>query len=383
MSLFIEQFSLGKKGPRVAVKDCIDVAGYASKAGSESLADAPVANSHAEVVERLLSGGCELIGKLNMHEFAYGMSGVNHYTGTPINPLFPNYIPGGSSSASAALVAQGGADFTLGSDTGGSIRLPAACCGVYGLKPTFGRVSRKGALPEHTTLDCVGPFANSVQGLILAMSMIDDSFKWSAGGKVEAFTLGRVRVEAHPDIEDALSAYLDNASVPCQAIELPSIDAAFKAGLDIINAECWAAWGEYLASDKVGKDVATRLRAAKNTTPAMVVDAEDVRQRFTAEVNAALENVSVLVLPTLPDFPMARDAALAGAMDLRSSALVRPFNLSGHPALSVPIKDKLGRPMAMQLVAAHGQDERLCEVAAELERLQLSHLAGDPLATKI
>jgi len=169
--------------------------------------------------------------------------------------------------------------------------------------------------------------------------------------------------------------------VSCHELELPSMDAAFKAGLDIINAECWAAWGKYLPSGKVGADVATRLRAAKNTTPDIVADAEVVRQRFTAEVDAALENVSVLVLPTLPDFPMTRDAALAGALDLRSSALVRPFNLSGHPALSIPIKDKLGRPMAMQLVAAHGQDERLCEVAAALERLHLSYLAGDLHAT--
>jgi len=381
MSLFIEQFSLGKKGPRVAVKDCIDVAGYASKSGSESLADAPIANSHAEVVERLLGGGCELIGKLNMHEFAYGMSGVNHYTGTPINPLFPDYIPGGSSSASAALVAQGDVDFTLGSDTGGSIRLPAACCGVYGLKPTFGRVSRKGAHPEQSSLDCVGPFARNVEGLMLAMSMIDDSFKQSAEGKVEAFTLGRVRVQSHPDIDKALSAYLDKTKVPCNEIELPSIDAAFNAGLDIINAECWAAWGKYLPSGKVGKDVATRLRAAKNTTPDTVAEAEVVRQRFTAEVDTALEKFSVLVLPTLPDFPMSREAALAGALDLRSSALVRPFNLSGHPALSIPMKDTLGRPMALQLVAAHGQDERLCEVAAELERLNLSHFGDKLLAT--
>ena len=98
-----------------------------------------------------------------MHELAFGITGINHAFGTPINPKYPELIPGGSSSGSAAAVAAKQADFTLGTDTGGSIRMPAACCGVYGLKPTFGRVSREGVYPPSSSLDCVGPFANSVE----------------------------------------------------------------------------------------------------------------------------------------------------------------------------------------------------------------------------
>lgn len=112
-----------------------------------------------------------------MHELAFGITGINHAFGTPINPKYPELIPGGSSSGSAAAVAAKQADFTLGTDTGGSIRMPAACCGVFGLKPTFGRVSRKGVYPPSSSLDCVGPFANSVEMIEKAMQIIDPTFK--------------------------------------------------------------------------------------------------------------------------------------------------------------------------------------------------------------
>ena len=115
------------------------------------------------MVKNILKADCEIIGKTNLHELAFGITGINHAFGTPINPKYPELIPGGSSSGSAAAVAAKQADFTLGTDTGGSIRMPAACCGVYGLKPTFGRVSRKGVYPPSSSLDCVGPFANSVE----------------------------------------------------------------------------------------------------------------------------------------------------------------------------------------------------------------------------
>ncbi len=132
---------------------------------------------HADVVANLLSAGCRIVGKTKMHELAYGMTGINAFEGTPINPRYPDRIPGGSSSGSAAAVAAGLVDFAIGTDTGGSIRQPAICCGVIGFKPTFGRVSRKGALPAQSSLDCIGPFARNLSMIERAMSAIDPTFQ--------------------------------------------------------------------------------------------------------------------------------------------------------------------------------------------------------------
>lgn len=142
-------------GPTVAVKDCLDIAGHVTRCGSAAYADAAPALTNSAVVDRLLEAGCRIVGKTRLHEIAYGMTGVNAYEGTPVNPRWPDRIPGGSSSGSAVAVAAGSVDFAIGTDTGGSVRQPAICCGVIGFKPTFGRVDRRGALPAVSSLDCI------------------------------------------------------------------------------------------------------------------------------------------------------------------------------------------------------------------------------------
>lgn len=137
---------LGGDGPHVAVKDVIDIAGTPTRAGSRAFADRPAAPTHARVVQSLLDAGCRIVGKTNMHELAFGMTGVNDWTGTPVNPRYPHLVPGRSSSGSATAVAAELCDWALGTDTGDSIRVPAACCGIVGLKPTFGRLSREGLI---------------------------------------------------------------------------------------------------------------------------------------------------------------------------------------------------------------------------------------------
>jgi amidase len=168
---------LGGSGPTVAVKDSIDIAGFPTRMGSACLAGARPARQHAAVVQALLAAGCRIVGKTNMHELAYGVTGINRCYGTPLNPRAPDRVPGGSSSGSAVAVAAGLVDFALGNDTGGSIRIPAACCGVYGLKPSFGRVNRSGVHPVRSTLDCVGPLARDVTMIERAMTMLDPSFR--------------------------------------------------------------------------------------------------------------------------------------------------------------------------------------------------------------
>lgn len=361
MAVFFQRFSRGGDSWSVAVKDTIDIAGLPTTAGSRALEDAAPALENADVVQAALDSGCKLVGKTNLHELAYGMTGVNQWAGTPVNHRYPDLIPGGSSSGSAVAVAVALADFSLGTDTGGSIRVPAACCGVYGLKPTFGRVSRKGVMPAESTLDCVGPFADSIEMLIKAMTVIDPGFTPLNG--LSSIKLGVVDVDVAPQISAAVQRFIERTAFETQAAVLPSLKDAFTAGMTLINAETWTACGEYLVTGKVDADVAQRLSKAKETSAEEIKAAEVVRNRFTQEVDKALENLTALVMPTLPSFPMKLDDALAGKTDLQISALVRPFNLSGHPALSIPLVSEDNRPVGLQLIGRKGDDELLCELA--------------------
>lgn len=368
MAGFVETCAIGGESLTVAVKDTIDIAGLATRAGSAALADAPPASRHAAVVQAVLDAGCRIVGKTVLHEFAYGMTGLNAWAGTPRNPKFPTLIPGGSSSGSATVVAEGRVDFAIGTDTGGSIRLPAACCGIYGLKPTFGRLSRQGVLPAQSSLDCVGPMAASLDLLERGMAAMDPTFH-AAPAPAALPRLGLPQVTAEPAILNAMHQALERSATPTRPVELPGLEDAFAAGLTIINAETWAACGTYLSTGKVGADVATRLDKARHTSATDIAAAEEVRALFTAAVDAALTDVDALALPTLPGFPMPLADAEAGKVDLTASALVRPFNLSGHPALTLPLPPVEGQPVALQLVGRKGGDEALCAIARRLAPL--------------
>lgn len=372
MTLVIEQLSLGGDGPTVMVKDTLDIAGLPTRASSHALDDAAPASAHADVVKALLDKGCRLVAKTSLHELAFGTTGINHWAGTAPNPRFPGRIPGGSSSGSAAAVAAGLADFSLGTDTGGSVRIPACCCGVFGFKPTFGRISRRGVMPTHSSLDCVGPFAASLPMLVTAMQAIDPTFQPVAAPA--APRLGIVSVQASAAVQRVIDAAIADSRLPTETLTLPSLKAAYEAGMVVINRETFDACGHLLETGKVGADIAARLAAAGNTTPAALAQAEQVRAQFSAEVDAALQQVDVLVLPTMPDFPLTLAEATDTQAVLGMTAFVRPFNLSGHPALSIPLASAEGLPVGLQLVAAKGADERLLAIAGRLlERLYAGH----------
>lgn len=366
MTMVIEQLTLGGAGLTVMVKDTIDIAGYPTRASSRALQDAPPAAQHAAVVDAVLANGCQIVGKTVLHELAYGTTGINHYAGTAENPRYPERIPGGSSSGSAAAVAAGLCDFSLGTDTGGSIRIPACCCGVYGFKPTLGRIDRQGVMPAQTSLDCVGPFAADLPRLIKAMRAIDPGF--GALPEVGDVHIGVIAVEAATEVHSAINAVLESSAFALSPVQLPGMQAAYDAGMVVINRETWNACGHLLETGLVGPDIAGRLQAAGQTTDAALAAAEQVRAAFTAEVDAALARYPVLALPTMPDYPLRlRDAADTRAV-LGMTSLVRPFNLSGHPALSIPFEGQSGLPVGLQLVAAKGADELLLAVAGELLR---------------
>ncbi|MEE4454968.1 amidase [Novosphingobium resinovorum] len=357
-------------GLTVGVKDCIDIAGRRTTCGSRAFAQAAPAAADAAVVKALVNGGCRILGKTTMHELAYGMTGINGWTGTVENPRYPGLIAGGSSSGSAAAVAAGLVDIALGSDTGGSIRLPAACCGVIGLKPTFGRVSREGVHPQNSSQDCVGVFASSLDLVDQAMALIDPAYVVSPAPA--AVRVGIVAVAAEPEITEAVDAALEAAGSHGDRVPLYRMEDAFQAGVVLMAAEAYASYGHLIETGLLGADVEARLRAAPDVASAeRVAWAEGVRRAFSAAVDRALEEYDVLAMPTLPAFPPELANLGDPAAVLRLSALVRPFNLSGHPAISLPLQAPSGRPCAMQLVARHGDDARLCGAARAL---------SDPLA---
>ncbi|WP_286239523.1 amidase [Neptuniibacter halophilus] len=350
----------------VAVKDTIDIAGFPTVAGCAALADREPARCNAAVVDRVLQQGCRLVGKTNTHELAFGMSGINPWAGTPLNHKYPQLIPGGSSSGSAVAVAAGLADFAIGTDTGGSVRLPAACCGVYGIKPTYGRVSREGVMPAESSLDCVGVLADSATMLEQGMKIIDPSFNALPDIELEDCVLGVADVEAIAEIRATISELTGRLPAQQVSVQLPDMESAYSAGMVLINRETWNACGDLLASGRVGADVAERLQKAAETSDAAVAEAHQQGQRFSDAIDQLLAEVDCLLMPSLPVFPMTLQQAEAGEMDLRLSFLLRPFNLSGHPAISIPLQSASGLPVGLQLVGRKGADELLCALAKKM-----------------
>jgi amidase len=367
-SILVEHLCLGRNGPTVAVKDTIDIAGYATRAGSRALENVSPALRHSDVVQALIDGGCRIIGKANLHELAFGVTGINHWTGTPINPRFPDRVPGGSSSGSAAAVASGVADIGLGTDTGGSIRVPAACCGIIGFKPTFGRVSRVGVHPTHTSLDCVGPLAREMAQIERAMKFIDPTFRPEQASARPI--LGWVKTNAAASINAAMETALLGLQVDLRPVELRHLEHAFRAGLVIIAAETHDAFGHLTNSGLLGGDVHARLLAAREVSAAEIDAAEHVRRDFTAEVDAALADINALVLPTMPCPPPLLSETDSQVI-MQMTALVRPFNLSGHPAISLPLVGS-ELPIGLQIIGHRGGDAALCALARKIECAQRS-----------
>jgi len=368
--------SLGAGDWRVAIKDSLDVAGLPTRQGSAVLADAAPAAAHAEVVAHLLADGrWRIVGKANMHEFAFGVTGVNPRCGTPVNPRWPARIPGGSSSGSAVAVAGGLVDMAIGTDTGGSVRMPAACCGVTGFKPTYGLVSRRGAWPMESSLDCVGVFARDVALVEAAMTAIVPGF--AVADEPRAPVLGVLDPTVADDVGDAVAAAIARWGGACRSRALPGLDTAFDAGMVIIGRESWQALAQFADDPAMGEDVRARILAGRDHAPERLAAAEAVRQVFSHEVDAALAGVDALVLPTLPSVP----PTLAEATDPRAvlplTRLVRPFNLSGHPAITLPVLTAQGLPAGVQLVGRKGGDAALLALARCLWRGLDTFHAGD------
>lgn len=365
MSTFITHLDVGA-GTKVAVKDLIDVAGVPTTAGCRALADlaAPAerdAACLATISELVAAGSLRLVGKVNLHELAYGITGRNPWFGTPTNPADPRRVPGGSSSGSAAAVAAGDADVALGTDTGGSVRIPAACCAVVGLKTTWGRVSLEGVWPLAPSLDTVGPMARDVAGVATGMRLLEPGFSPAAAADV--VSIGRLRLGADPAIDAAVDDALRRAGLSVADVDIPGWREAWQAANDLLSAEAWRSDRALLESspDGVSDDVAARVRAGASVSAAREAATRTAQTQWRAHLAGVFERTQLLAMPTLAEFPPALDV---GRWNGTQATL--PVNFAGLPALSVPVPTA-GFPASLQLVGPLGGEELLVAAGALIE----------------
>lgn len=352
-------------GPRLAVKDCIDMARLPTTAGCPVVAEmAEPAVADAAVVATAREAGARIVGKTGLTELCWSASGINHWAGTPVNPRDPRRLPGGSSSGSAVAVAAGEADVAFGTDTGGSVRVPAACCGVAGLKTRHGRVPLKGVYPLAPSLDTVGPIGPDVAALEAGMRLLEPGFVASdAPGEL---TAGRITVPAStggadPAVDAAVDRALAAAGVAVTRVPGWDADAARSAIAVLIDAEGFRS-NAYLMPylRQLSPHVQRNLERGARLTPADRAAAERGRIAVLASFAALLADHPVLVLPTLLGEP-----PLLGGPGFQLTALTAPASLAGLPALTLPVPAPNGVIASMQVIAA--TEERVLAFGRAIE----------------
>jgi amidase len=302
------------------------------------------------------------VGRTNLHELALGVTGVNPWYGTPVNPLDPSLVPGGSSSGSAVAVATFEADVAYGSDTGGSVRIPAACCGTAGLKTTWGRVPLDGVWPLSPSFDTVGPMARDVAGLVLGMELLEPGF---SVGERAPVRVARLRVEADPVIDAAIDRALDVVEWEVSEIELPRWHEATAAAGVLLVTEAWETDRELVErrADEIGADVVGRLRLGSAIDARGMASAQKVRDEWGRLLEEVFERADVLATPTLTVFPPSLD----GGEELLMARCTLPVNLAGVPALALPVPTSEALPASLQLIGPMHGEERLLAAGLALE----------------
>ncbi|MEV5824476.1 amidase [Spirillospora sp. NPDC052242] len=366
MSTWIIRTDAPGDGPRLAVKDAIDVAGLPTTAGSAAIAAlARPAERDAAVVASARAAGARIVGKTNLTEFCLGVDGVNPWSGTPVNPLDPSRIPGGSSSGSAVAVAAGEADVAFGTDTGGSVRVPAACCGIAALKTTHRRVPLDGVHPLAPSLDTVGPMGRDVAAVVLGMRLLEPGFApvpYEPGLPIARLRPPGVRPEIDAAVDDALRRVAALADVRSEAF-----DEGGMANGAIVGDEAWNVDSRYLdRPDLVSERMRHRLPLLKSISRKYLPWAREVQWALRAELGAILERHAAIALPVLPTVAPEPDDDLQG--DLPLTRLTGPVNVAGLPAFALPVPLPGSHlPASVQLIGPAGGEERLCGLAAALE----------------
>lgn len=383
-------------GVPFAVKNLFDIADIVTLAGSKINRDHPPATRDATAITRLEQAGAILVGALNMDEYAYGFVTVNHHYGATPNPHAPKRVAGGSSGGSAAAIAARLVSLTLGSDTNGSIRVPAGLCGVYGLKPTYGRLSRAGAALFSPSLDHVGPFARSVRDIALSFDAMQGAdvrdpvcterppvptlpVLENGLGDLKIARLGEhFERGMQPDVASALAHVTTTLGVS-QTVMLPEAARARAAAYLITASEGSQLYLPHLKTRLMDFDPATRDRfvAGALIPQSWYLQAQRLRRWFQSQVQAVFEQVDILIAPTTPCVAPLIDQETM--MIEGQPVLVRPhlglytqpLSFIGLPALSVPVIQAGSLPVGVQIVAAPYQEAKLLRVARWLETQQV------------
>ncbi|PZS19800.1 MAG: amidase [Acidimicrobiales bacterium] len=349
--------------PRLAVKDVIDVAGVPTTAGSRVVAEmARPAVADAPCLAGARQAGVHIVGKANLVELALGTVGINPWFGTPVNPLDRRVVPGGSSSGCAVAVATGEAEVGYGTDTGGSIRVPAACCGIAGLKTTWGRIPTGGVWPLAPSLDTVGPMAADVDGLILGMGWLEPGF---APAQSQPRRVGRFRLAAEPLIDQAVDDALDASGFEVTDVSLPGWGRAWELAGWILVAEAAVSNAHLVRQwDQLDPVVAARLEEGRRVGPAQLEEARAFQAGWKAAFLELLTTVELVALPTMTRFPPLLEDA--GRVSL--AIATRPVNLAGLPALAVPVPSHGRLPASLQLIGPPDAEELLLAAGLVVER---------------
>lgn len=382
------------QGPRsvldglpVSVKDLFDIAGQPTPAGSRVLADAAPAVRSATVVRRLQAAGAVIVGRTNMTEFAYSGLGLNPHHGTPLNPWdrATGRIPGGSSSGAAVSVSDGMAVAAIGSDTGGSVRIPAALCGLAGFKPTARRVSLEGVLPLSTHLDSIGPIARSVACCAEVDALLaGDGDAVTAPARLRGLRLLVPQTVALDDLEAEVAAAfasslsrLSAAGVRIDEQPLPVLSrlASINARGGFTAAEAWA-WHRDLiarAGDRYDPRVVSRIRRGDAMSAADLIDVIQARRAWVDEVNQALAGHDAMLMPTVPLVAPAlqplQDSddgyGRANLLMLRNPTLI---NFLDGCALSLPCHRPGDAPVGLMVAGVGGADRRILAIGLAIEQ---------------
>ncbi len=365
-------------GVPFAVKNLFDVKGLTTLAGSKINRDLPPAKRDAPLITRLEAAGAVLVGTLNMDEYAYGFSTENSHYGATRNPHNLDHVAGGSSGGSGAAIAAGMVPLTLGSDTNGSIRVPASFCGVWGLKPTFGRLDRTGAFPFVHSLDHVGPLADSVELLARAYDALQDGRPVARLRGLKGLRLARAagyfEENAEPEVVERVKAACRMLGAR-QAVDIPEAERGRAAAFVITAAEGGQLHLPNLRTRAEDFEPLTveRLMAGALLPAAWYLQAQRVRQWYYRKVMALFERVDVILAPATP-----RPAQRIGQdtitvrgrrMLARPNAglLTQPISCIGLPVICAPVGKVDGLPVGMQIIAAPGREDHCFRVARALE----------------
>jgi aspartyl-tRNA(Asn)/glutamyl-tRNA(Gln) amidotransferase subunit A len=354
-------------GTVVAVKDLVDVAGMVTTAGAVILPNEP-ARHDAPVIQRIRQEGCVIVGKTNLHEFAYGVTSVNPHYGAVRNPRDPTRVAGGSSGGSAVAVAASMCDWAIGTDTGGSIRIPASLCGVVGFKPAVGTIGTSGVIPLSRSLDTLGPMARDVEA-------VAEAFRMMSGERVSIEHLGTPRIAVPAgwiaDLDERTERAWRLVSQGLPEIDFVDRDLLFRTGLTILLVEA-AAYHRRWAGDfpeKYGSDVLAHIQRGLGVLAVDFEEALRERPRLQEAATRAMEGVDALLLPATAIVAPPVDAGNEVREPL--SRFTRPFNTTGQPVVSLPAPVR-GLPVGIQVVGRNNADALRAAMWLEREWHNLS-----------